>query len=141
MAKRTRITKKDIDLIKALLTAGLTKSKIEEISKRSYNVIAVIEKSDGTLEDYKKVSRELHEEYISKKTEAQPPRTKITDYVNVPDLAIKELAAMRDEQAKQSQRLEHIETLLNELIETIGAQVALKKSADSNGRRTLGLFK
>lgn len=142
MGKKPVVTQKDIDLIKALLTAGLKKTKIEEISNRSWGVITAIEKSDGTLKDYRDIQNKKYIKYNKSREKVETPEYKITDYVDVPAVHLEELRSIRAELKLQNQKLEHVETLLNELVDNLGAESALKKSAESNGRRTIvGLFK
>ena len=119
MSKRTRMTQKDVDLIKALIAAGLPKVKINEISGRSSNTIDYVEASDGTLDGYKQYAKEQNAKYVREKETAAPEI----------DTAASETQSntngIHNSLQVMNQRLEHLETQIQELVDETSAVNAM----------------
>jgi len=120
------VNQKEIDLIKALIDANVQKSKICGITKRGYNVIEFIGRSDGTLEDYRRITRAYNkerDERLAQEKEAvqteQTPEATVAQPVNGDYANTVKVVA---------QRLEHIEGQIQELNDNYHAMMAILQS-------------
>lgn len=134
----TRITQKEIDLVKALLEAGIKKSKIKEISGRSGYSIKIIERSDGTLKGYhhqyhldrdewlKKVALKNQKNLESASSDQEAESVKA---VETPSLfsSERELDLMNSLRV-MNQRLDHIEKMMGDHYDSHQAELTLLKS-------------
>lgn len=135
-----RITQKEIDLIKALLVAGIKKNKIKEISGRSGFSIKIVEQSDGTLKDYHRKYHENRDEWLKRKAVKDQGQESVsvdqgTDEivdqkieVDLAESAIKSLQSVQNALMVMNQRIEHIEKMMGEHIESHQAELTLLKS-------------
>lgn len=103
MAKNTKVTSKDFKLIKSLLNAGLSKSKVCELAERSWGVVDIVYSTEN-IEEYREVVKARTEKY---KEDTEEPQEKddaptTTDDKNV---AIEELERRTVELAKHDNEL------------------------------------
>ena len=127
VSKKHQVNQQDIDMIKALLTAGLSYTQVSKLSKRSWNVVTLVDKCNGTVKDYKRLGRERNARYAAKREQEKVGTVEhaikglATTKANVPEpVSLKEtIEAMGNlnDVRNIGQRLDHIETQMQEIID------------------------
>jgi hypothetical protein len=126
-----RMSEKDFTLIKTLTQANVKKSTIREVSGRGVFVIGMVERSDS-FEDYRKNMNDYYVKFKKDKMKGKAEESASTDQEaeNSPtENTLKENDIhLWNSLEIISKRLDHIESMLSEHIDSHQAELTLLKS-------------
>lgn len=128
-----RVNEKDYQLIRTLTDSNVKVGVIKEVSGRGLFVIKMVKESDGTFEGYRKDVNDYYLKFKKEKmmgkvsNEINPVEVQeVSDRVSNPIL--NQSAEMINDLKVMNLRLEHIEKMMGEHIESHQAELTLLRS-------------